>query len=315
MIIPCLASASNSTVTQQVTVTVVPGFLHINSPVEKVYQKNNIPVNIQVQTPLDIENIIMIDNSDLSYLCSKCKSIQETRFFSNGKHNLTIQVRFKTGDIIEGSVNFEVDSISDIYIKNSAGLKKATAKDMADYLLHYNFTITHKNETAPDDSCSVRADDGLAVFSGINSTRNKLNFYSITSLEQGQGELSAQSKNKVFSLNFNVKKTLENSESFLRLDIEGKSKKEKAVLEYDKKNEKIKITGENFSFNNMSIYFVKGCSARRESFYLLEKTVRVSRSIEEVRELLNNNPIFIEKQQSLNVFYTTFWWRFASLLV
>ena len=151
--VPCLASASNpTTVTQQVTVTVVLGFLNINSPVEKVYQENNIPVNIQVQTPLDIDSIMMIDNSDLSYLCSKCNSTQETRFFSNGKHNLTIQVRFKTGDIIEGSVNFEVDSISDIYIKNSAGLKKATAKDMADYLLHYNFTITHKNETAPDDS-------------------------------------------------------------------------------------------------------------------------------------------------------------------
>jgi len=302
---PNMASALNSTATQQVTVTVVPGFLNIYSPEEgRIYQENNIPVDIQVQTSLDIAGIIIIDNSDLSYLCSKCKSYSEERYFSDGKHDIVIRIDFDNNESVEKHVSFIVDSKSNIYIHSNGILKKATSKNIADYLLHYNFTISHKDEAAPDDSCSVRA----------KSKNASLNFYSITSIEQGQGTLSGKINKKTFSLNFKVNKTIESSDNFLILNIEGR-KKEKAVLEFDKLNNKVKVTGANFSFDNLGVYFVKGCSAKKQNFYLLEKGNRITRSIEDIRKLLDENPVFIGRYENLRIFYNQFWWRFNSFLV
>lgn len=295
------------TATQQVTVTVILGIINIKSPVDKIYQENTLPVSIDVTTPLDVDSIQMFDNGLMSYLCTKCKKVEKKVYFSEGEHNLIIRVKFKSGETIEESVKFEIDSGSEIYVQTNAGLKKASTKEILDYLFHYNFTLTHKDELTPEDACSVRAKDGTAVFNGINSTRNKLNFYSVRSLEQGQGELSGQDKGKRFSMSFKVNRTIENSDSLLKLEIVNKKDKKGAILEFYKKDNTISVSGEGFLFEGMGAYYVKGCSSRKESFYLLAKDGRVSRSIEEVRKILEENPIFTSSFENLKFLFSPYW--------
>ncbi len=307
-----MAGVMAQTAIQQVTVTVTLGIIDINSPAEKLYQENNIPLTLSVTTPRDISTISMTDNGKMSYLCSKCNAIEKSIYFSNGKHSLNITVKFKNGEIISREILFEVDSGSEVYIMTSAGLKKATARDIANLVLYYNFTIAHMNDFAPEDSCSVRAKGGNATVNGINfGSNNKLNFYSITSIEQGQGEFSSQLGRKFFSFKFKVNQTIENSNKMLELEIYNTKTKEKMILEFDKIENLIKILDNKFSVESMNINFLKGCSTRKKGFYLLEKGKRFDRSIEEARQIILDNPIFVGNYESLKSLFSLYWriWR------
>lgn len=300
---------------QTVTVTVISGIITINSPIQdNVYQKNNILLDFSVESGSnEVKTIWLIEGKEKSILCSKCKLYSKEGYFGEGKHQITIKVEFENKETIEKTINFEVDSKSDIYIITSSGLKKANAKDIVNYLFNYNFSMSHKNEMAPDDSCSVRARNGNAVYNGNDfGTNNNINFYSVTSIEQGQVGLKMQNKRKSLSMKFKVSQTLENSDNLLKLELTGK---ENAILEYDKTNNVVKITGDDFEINNMQVYFSNGCSAKKENFWLIEKIGRLDRSIDEVREILNNNPVFLERFGSLKVLFREFWWRFSSLIV
>lgn len=297
------------TTTQQVTVTVVSGFLNVYSPVEgKIYQKNLIPVIANITTPLDIDTVSLMDNNVIIDTCAKCKQVSKEIYFSDGEHTLTVRARFKSGDIIEKSVSFFVDSSSDIYILANAGLKKATAKDVVDYLFHYNFTLIHKNEMAPDDACSVRAKNGNATMNGITfGNKNSLNFYSKLSLESGEGEIQAQNKGKYYGYRFKVNKVFESSNTSLKMEIFDKKSKNFGILEFDKSSGKARVSINNLSIEKMNAFSVKGCSERKGDFYYLEKGNRADRSIEEVRQLLTDNPVLISRFSNLQFLFANNW--------
>ena len=299
------------TATQNLTVTIVPGILNIMSPVEgNIYQSNHIPVTFNLTSPYNVKNIWLIDNGALSPLCSKCKSFSENIFFSEGNHSVTIKVEFENNNSIEKKINFFIDSMSDIYLLSSGGLKKASSKDITNYLFNYDFSVIYKNEPAPEDSCSIRAKGGNATINEEEfGTNNKLNFYSVSSIEQGQGELYAQKNRKVFSLKFKVDKIIENSEEFLIIEISGKNN-QKAVLEFDRVSKKININGEDFSFADLNVNFIEGCTMKKSHFYFLEKEAKVQKNIDDIRNILTQNPIFIKKYENLKFLFSKYWWFF-----
>jgi hypothetical protein len=82
---------------------------------------------------------------------------------------------------------------------------------------------------------------------------------------------------------------------------------ENATLEFDKINKKVSISGDSFSVENMNAYFVSGCSATKQNFYLLEKGNRITRSIEQMRQILTDNPIFIKRFENLRFLFLSSW--------
>lgn len=308
MLVMLTGAVNAQSASQQVTVTVVSGFLNVYSPVDKVYQENKIPLSVEITTPYEVTGLWMTDGRENLYLCSKCKIYNKDTFFKSGKHEITITARLSNGDSLEKGVSFQVDSGSSVYIQTSSGLRKASAKNIVDYLFHYNFTLELKNEMAPEDSCSVRARNGNSTLNGNGfGNNNKLNFYSIQSIEQGQIELSMQNKRKTVSYKFKVASTLENSDSLLKMSLIDRKNNE-AILEFDKLGKKASIYGNNFSVQDMEAYFVSGCSASKESFWLLKKeNGRINRNIEDVRQILTDNPILISRFESLKFLFTSNW--------
>ncbi|MCX6748924.1 MAG: hypothetical protein NT076_04940 [Candidatus Pacearchaeota archaeon] len=293
---------------QQVIVNVVPGFLNINSPTNQIYQTNRIILNFSVITGSNkVKDVWLIEGKNLEHLCSKCTEYSKETYFSNGYHQITIKSEFFSGEFVQETVNFYVDSSSDVYILNNNVLKKATAKDIVNYLFNYNFSLVYKNELTPEDSCSINAKNGNATFNGEGfGNNNKLSFYSILSMQQGQGSFSAQMSRKRLSFNFKVKETIENSETTMKLLVIDSTGGE-STIELNKMNKTIIIIGNNLSIKDMKVSSIEGCGAKRSNFYFLENNGKQTNSIEDVRKTLIANPIFVGKYEGLKYLFEQYW--------
>jgi len=205
---------------QNVTVTVVPGIMNVFSPIDNyVYQINRVPVNVTMDIgAINVTNLWIMEGKDKSLLCSKCKNYFGYKYFADGSHSIIIKADFANKESIQQTINFEVDSSSYIYIIKNGVLKKAAIQDIINYLFNYNFTIVHKNELAPEDSCSVRANKGNANVNSISfGSRNNINFYYVNKIEQGQVELSMQNDRKYLSYKYKIINISENSQDYLRV--------------------------------------------------------------------------------------------------
>lgn len=302
---------------QTLTVNILPPTLEILSPLSnQVYQTNTIPLIIKINDNRAVKNIWIIDSNSgkgLEHLCTNCQSYNQPRYFSDGFHTITIKVDFDDscpgcGQCIEKTVSFLIDSKSSIYINQSGVLKKASYRDLINYLLYVDFNLVHKNDYLPDDSCSIRANKGTAFVNGKNfGNLNKLNFYTIGSLNQGQFELTTQSNRAFVSFKFKLENITENSETTLRVLISDKKTKKLAVLELDKASKKVNIIGTNFNFTGLEAYFTDGCSMEKKNFYFLINKGLKKKDISEVRKILTENPIFIAMHENLKFLFTPSW--------
>ncbi len=296
-------------IAQTVKVTVVPGFLNVYSPLNKIYQSNQILINLSVNTNLKVDSIFFTENKEKTSLCSHCNNYANNLYFLEGKHNITIKVDFTNHESVTKNIIFTVDSNSEVYILSGDILKKATSKDIVNYLFNYNFTIIYENDTtAPEDSCSVVASKGNATLNSTNfGNINNINFYSITSIEQGQGAFTAQKGKTRISISFIINKTLQNSDNLLELQILNTKTKEPYVVDFNKTSKTVTLTSQNLSIVNMKVSSSKGCSSKKASFYFLQNNGKTSRTIQEVRQILNDNPIFLARHQNLNFLFTISW--------
>ena len=309
-IILLLRDISASSLNQKVTAKVVISILNVSSPIENiVYQTNNIPVILNVKTSQKIKNIWIIDNNKLKPLCSKCNDLSKIMSFTEGQHQIKIRVDFENKDTLEKTINFLVDSISDIYIINNQGiLKKPTSNEMYDYLFNFDFNITYKTDYVLDDSCSIRAKGGQAIINKKDfGSNNKLNFYVVSRIEQGQIELTAQKDRSFVSYKFKLNKIIESTKDLLKIEIQETKTKEIAILELDKVKNKTRILSNNISLNAMDVYFMNGCHLGKRTYYLLEKGSRITRSIETIRNILIQNPIFLKKYDNLKILFSPYW--------
>jgi hypothetical protein len=194
-----------------------------------------------------------------------------------------------------------------VYINKNQVLKEATAQDIANYLFNNNFSINYKKGIVTDDSCSIRAETGKLYLNEVYFNNNtKLNFYSSAKLENGQGEITSQKGRKYVSYKFKVSKVLENSNNSLVLIITDKRTKKNSTLEFNKLTNKIIINGVD-KIEDLKISFVSGCQNELKNYYLLGDSPTSKKTIEQVRALLNENPILIKNHESLKKLYHDFW--------
>lgn len=107
-----LALVSASSVTQNLTVTILPGgiFLKIISPVEgAVYGNRQVTVDLDFGTSL--ESFILSDNGNpLRISFGDSTSYNLTKPFDDGRHSVTIKIRTLAGTEETETINFTVDS-------------------------------------------------------------------------------------------------------------------------------------------------------------------------------------------------------------
>lgn len=310
MIQGLLVLTSALDVEQGISAKVVPGIIDIYSPVsETVFQDNLVLFDLKIRSFSNtVKNLWLIEGNNMKLLCSGCDEFNKEIFFSSGDHAIRLKAEFVNGDIAEKETSFTIDANSNIYLSSNGLVKKATTKELLNYLENYDFKISYKREKVPDDFCSIRAKDGNVIIGDDDfGTNGKVNLYSVLKLDNGQGSLSAQKNRKRFSLSFKVTNTLENSDELLKLEIADKKSDAEFILEYDKVNKKVKITGDNLLIDEMNAYFVEGCSSKKDTFYLIEKGKKMKRSTEEIRKILRENPIFVNRYENLRFVFKSFW--------
>jgi hypothetical protein len=80
-----------------------------------------------------------------------------------------------------------------------------------------------------------------------------------------------------------------------------------AILELDKIHNKTSIKGNNISFESMNVFFIDGCNLQKRSYYMLDKGYKITRNIETIRRILNDNPILIKKYGNLRNLLSDYW--------
>ena len=128
-----------------------------------------------------------------------------------------------------------------------------------------------------DKRCSIRAFDGTFNVDSKDFSNNRLKFYISardTNKITGTGSLSGQKDRDRFSYRFKIDKVIENNRTNLVLQVSGvyrigrdgllKNIPETAVLNFDKINNKIIVTGNKVNVKSMMINFIEGCDAIKE---------------------------------------------------
>jgi len=226
--------------------------------------------------------------------------------------------------VIVGAVggNFIGEFNIPIYKQTSAGIERMSSDEIIEFLFKHDFDIEERNEFIPLESCSLRAEGGMIEINQNNLTKNKISFF-IPLANDGLGEgsiISSGGENRL-SLDFKVTEILNTDNESLVFDAvgEGRLNRENVDfdnihVEYNRANNYVLITGmgdENFfSSIPLEVYFKEGCSLNQESFYLFIDNGELDekRSIDEVRETLDEHPELIDSFEGLRSLYNDYWW-------
>src|SRR3990167_567154 len=196
--------------------------------------------------------------------------------------------------VIVGAVggNFIGEFNIPIYKQTSAGIERMSSDEIIEFLFKHDFDIEERNEFIP------LANDGL-----------------------GEGSIISSGGENRLSLDFKVTEILNTDNESLVFDAvgEGRLNRENVDfdnihVEYNRANNYVLITGmgdENFfSSIPLEVYFKEGCSLNQESFYLFIDNGELDekRSIDEVRETLDEHPELIDSFEGLRSLYNDYWW-------
>ena len=196
--------------------------------------------------------------------------------------------------------------------------QKSNFNDLIDFLFNHDFEFEYHETGLVDDKCSVRAEKGTINYEDdLFDEKNALSFYvSLPSANKGDGSLVVQEGKRRVNFRFTSEKILRNDADFLELEIKGRNGIGNIIplsgeLIFDKQNNIVTITNSEGEFlaSDMEVYFSKGCEIKDESFWLLRDNGELEerRSIEEVRQLLDDNPQFAANYKRLNQLYRSSW--------
>ncbi|MFA5019683.1 MAG: hypothetical protein WC533_01145 [Candidatus Pacearchaeota archaeon] len=220
---------------------------------------------------------------------------------------------FVSASELSGSFNLP------IYIQTDAGIEKMSSPEIINILFKHNFSSEKRNQEIPMKSCSLRASDGNVILIGNNfNNKNKLNF-NLNEYGNGDGSLTAQDNKERISMSFKPVKIIRITSDSLVFSAKGRMHTDNDNIDLDmifklnKTSNSISISeSNNFSFSaeNMKITFADGCSNKIEDFILINDNgeLEEERSIEEVRQLLNENPELIDAYEGLRRLFSDYWW-------
>lgn len=216
------------------------------------------------------------------------------------------------------------NSLLPIYIQTSVGVEKASSSDLIDFLFNHDFEVEERNEFIPIKDCALRARGGTAEIDEANlGENNKLNF-GLNYLGNGNGELTSQKGRERMSLSFKSEEILQTDLEKLVFKAKGRGHLNREelnfhsiIVTFDKENNKVNILGEgdiDFMYSNMEVISLDGCLIEMKEFLLLTDNGELPqrRTIEEVRQLLNENPRFTEAYENLRRLFSDRWFVLAS---
>lgn len=219
--------------------------------------------------------------------------------------------------LISGGSNFNIP----IYIETSAGIEKANYDDLVEILFNHDFEIQEKQESVPEEVCSLRAKGGSLKIDGISI--NEIDFsFNIPSRNAGpgKGSLTAQKNRNRFSLSFEIKEILKTNSEMLILKATGKGTLNKKALNFDniiigfdKISNMAAIAGtgdKDFQATDLEAVSTKFCSGGEQNFYLLidKGKLKRGRSAQEVTKILYSDPKFLDVYWNLEKIHKTYWW-------
>ena len=206
------------------------------------------------------------------------------------------------------------------YIIRDEGKVKARSSDLFDILFNRDFEAEKVVEVIPMDKCSMRASGGNAEVDGNDfGDNNKLNF-NVNYLTNGKGSLVMKDGSDRLSLSFEPKKIIETNTERLVFESSGTGKlnresfsESSIIIEFDKNLSLLNIRGglgRNFTIINMEADVLKGCLSEETTFFLIIDNGELdeSRSINEVRQILNDNPEYTDAYQNLERLFKDKWW-------
>lgn len=116
--------------------------------------------------------------------------------------------------------------------------------------------------------CSIRANNGKIIVNGLDSDKNKINFFiPLKNAIKGEGYLTGQLGRERFIFRFKMDKILEFTKDITKVQVSGKYRigtsgeyiDETAILTFDRIENKTSLTGNKVNMAGMDIYFRKGC--------------------------------------------------------
>jgi hypothetical protein len=238
--------------------------------------------------------------------------------FSDEREIIISQEYIAANDV--DSVNLEARLPNlPLYIESGSNVQKARSFDVINYLFRKNFDIEERSEIVSDSICSIRARNGIAKLNNIMyQDKNKVNFYlSLPQSARSQGSFSFSNGEERVSFQFIIEDIVSDGDvSIYKISGDGRHNREKflsdGILEIDKENNIINIAlNENIDFylSGMEINFKEGCGEHEENFYLMieEEELEGLRSIEEVRDLLNEYPMLEQNFNGLGRLNKPYW--------
>lgn len=205
-----------------------------------------------------------------------------------------------------------------IYIQTSAGLQKTDYYDLVEILFNHNFEIQQQQGIISDEQCSLRAEAGTITIDSIIFDKNSLSFNMLG--DSGTGILISQKDNNRVSLSFDIKEILETNSEKLVFSAQGVVRLNKEefevdniIISFDKINNKIEITSLEYKsliLKDMQVTFTQGCSSEMKNFYLLVDNglLGKSRSADEVVQILEDYPAFLDIYWNLEKLHKEKWW-------
>lgn len=230
-------------------------------------------------------------------------------------NDYTITIEYQWQTYAQGSATKKLP----VYYKDkySSLIKKADSSKTLDYLFHNEFDIARVNIEV-FDSCSIRARGGNIIIKGVDyGSNNDANFYCpLPNANNGNGYISAQNGRDRAQMTFDVV-SVELEDDKLVFQISGKLKIKQTkpedfsgILYFDMDDMEISLVSDAVSMNDMSITFIKGCIPKKKDAFLMLQTGKLTetRTIEEVRGILNENPEFVSNFQNLRRLFMIYWW-------
>lgn len=202
-----------------------------------------------------------------------------------------------------------------IYFQNLDKTERASSREIIDFLFHHEFDVETKMEVIPMDKCSLRTRGGTFSAEGFDSTQSEVSF-NLNYLGEGKGKVIAKDGRKRASVNFESEKIVGTDVDGLAFEASGKARinrnefdVDEMMIEFDKTTNTVDITSDSFSVENSPVTKMKGCLTSEQQFYLIvdEGELEERRTIEEVRDLLDEHPEFLDSYENLDNLFSDYW--------
>lgn len=207
--------------------------------------------------------------------------------------------------------------VTELYVQNEASIEKATSAQVEDILFTKAFSIEDVTQKIPSPTCNARSTGGEITYEGqVLQGKSDVHFHlELPNANLGSGEGSFQTADKRAYFTYNIVSLKKNTET-LEIEIAGDlfdsgvKKPLMGTITLDKETQLITVSTPVLTIQDASGDIISGCldEEKQVTTFIVGDDLETPRSIDEVREVLNNNPELINQFEGLKHLFTRYWW-------